>query len=1042
MAFIRCCLFFAATILLTVQLQAQTTVWYPVQASQLLKSTAEDAAMLLQRAGNNISVSFQQYSALPSSGFILKYDSSVTDNQACKVVCLGNKITFSAAEDNGLVFGVYQYLRQLGFRFYQPGTIWEMVPVLASPYKNIDTVFTSSFTYKSWFISGGHNRWIMDNNTNYGWDIYFGQNGHNWALYQRRNGMLGKNRFAGHRGDIINGSYLQTLQNNPCYVACYNNSREASTQSVPDVNNAAAKLLWANAIEQKFTQFKNTVFSNTTTYANYYRNFKYQYGNISIEVPDGARWGNSNDNSCDMSGNYASASNQQFTLANSTAEKIIAVHPTSKMQAYAYATHAALPDVAIHNKIDVMVIPSAFQNESSTKGLMNKWYNKHPNVSEYHYMNIAQWGGEAPMFFSNELKNTLARLKEKASQGIVWEASPAKFASLPFLLAANNDLVKNQSYDASLQEFCQNLFGSASSTIYTLLKTWSSDEVITNGNFIQDNRYKIPYYLQLLKTAQTQVANDAPVVKQRLQELKAYLHYLVLNYNWLTDVRSAELKKEKAAAICLYVAKAHKLQIVNSYFIIQDITSKYGAGSSFYTQYNVTSGTAYQNGSLALLTAEEIENNFAADAAAINITDYKFETAGEIKNRFSASGISPLKKLHVKIGYTSGMDYNNKAVFYIDAPSTGSFVINYKATYNDAAKGYINFVVEDVNKSLGIINDFTINQNSNYNGTKTVQIPGSGTYRLTVVSKFQSSVELAIETKGNYFYKNTAFLGNKTESYRNDLMSLPGYFYVPAGLSKVYFSVNNTLSNNIHAGAEEISKAFSIRDNTGHIVKPALVSADDPSLFYLEVNPANAGSFWQVFKMEQYNLCFANISNILWYAQRKACPDADFAVDFVKRNGSCITQLRSKTHGSLSWDVYDLGRWHYFGSQTVIDLPEFISPYAIITLKQGSNCAVTKRLGEDEYYIKNRQACASATLTGSLENQLAVYPTPTSGVVNCTMNGASVMADEVKIFNNYGNIVAVFNHTRQFNLSHLPAGMYNYKLTVSQQQQKGVIVKL
>ena len=259
MAFIRTCFVMALCVIGMLCTNAQT-VSYPLLSSQLLKSTADDAAMLLQKAIPGSHFTTQSYSNMPLTGVIFIYDSTITDNQACKVESNGiNYIKFSASQDNGLCFGIYQYLQNLGFRFYQPGSIWEMIPSLSSAFKKTDTLYSSNFKYNSWFISGGHNTWAMDKDARYGWDTYFGENGHNWALYQRRNGMTGAYRFAGHRDDIMTGAYLSALQSNPCYVANYNNSRVANSQSVPDVNNSEAMKLWANAIGQSYLHYKFTL---------------------------------------------------------------------------------------------------------------------------------------------------------------------------------------------------------------------------------------------------------------------------------------------------------------------------------------------------------------------------------------------------------------------------------------------------------------------------------------------------------------------------------------------------------------------------------------------------------------------------------------------------------------------------------------------------------------------------------------------------------------------------------------------------------------
>jgi hypothetical protein len=746
MGLIRYCFIAVVCTLISVHTAAQK-VYYPKDASQLLKSTADDVAMLLQKAGAG-KITAEPYTILPASGLILIYDASVKDNQACKVKSNGSTyIEFAAAEDNGLNFGVYQYLQQLGFRFYQPGAIWEIIPALQSPYTKTDTIYSSRFRYKNWFISGGYNKWMLDNKSEYDWDMYTGENGHDWSLYMRRNNMLGASRFAGHRDDVMTTDFLNTLKNNPCYVAPYNGSREVTEQSVPDINNVSAMQHWSTAIEQKFTQYKNTIYNNKSIYSNLYHNFSYAYANIGIEVPDGSHWANSKDNTGCSDADYINESDQHFTLANYTVSKIKTVYPDKHYQLYAYDGHANVPSpkIIIDENIDIQVVPTGFQNESSAKGLLSRWYSRAKNISEYHYLNLPQWSGETPSFFLNDLKNTLQRLKSKKAQGIVWEASPAKFASLPFLLAANKSLKDDQEIDKTLLEFCDNLFGRASKTIYQLLQLWGDDKTVMLSNGIQDNKYKLVLYFDLINKAAAETANDAAVIKERLNELKAYLHYMVLYYDWIFDQEPYALKTEKASALCKYLAQINRLKIVNSYFLITDVVNKYNSSDNIYIQYNTATGTAYQNEAIPLITAEEINNNFQVDLISQKdrTTDFVLESATQIKSIFDAESMVPLDKINVKINYINAKDYATRTEFYIIANAAGSFSIQYKPTFNMPGKGYINFTVEDVNKELDVIKDFTIN-NNNGEGVLNVVVPAAGTYKLSMVSKYKSAVDLVI----------------------------------------------------------------------------------------------------------------------------------------------------------------------------------------------------------------------------------------------------------------------------------------------------------
>ncbi len=1045
MAFNRRHLLTAAVWLLAyVNIQAQT-VYYPVGASQLLKSTADDIAKLLQRAVAGSHITAQSYTTIPATGIVLIYDDAVA-GQICRVKSNGsNFISFAAREDNGLNYGVYEYLHQLGFRFYQPGTIWEITPTLSSPFTNTDTLYSCRFKYKNWFISGGYSTWAMDNSADFFWDTYYGELGHQWSLYQRRNNMVGAYRFAGHRDDILTEQYLSTLQNNPCYVASHNGSRAATRQSVPDINNIAAMQLWESSIENQYTNFKNTIFNNTTLYKNYYRNFSYWYGNTGIEVPDGANWANTTDNMCGTA-NLLSESDQHFTLANFTAEKINTVYPGRRFQLYAYDGHADVPSskIVINQNVDVQVVPTAFQFETSAKGLLKRWYERNGNISEYHYLNLPQWSGETPSFFLNDLRTTVERLKEKQAQGIVWEAAASKFASLPFLMSANRSLINNESIENGLQQFCSDMFGNAAATVFTLLQNWSSEKVITVSNGTQDNKYKLPFYFQLVKQAEEQTQNDNETVKQRINELKAYLHYMVLYYNWVFDQRNANAKTDKADILCMYLARINRMQLVNSYFLINDVVRKYAISSNIFTRYNVASGTAYLNGLLPSVTKEEINNDFINDYAAQTnlINRFAFKDAAAIKALFEEHNLLPLEKINVQVGYTNGKDYTARSEYYLLADKAGSFFIKYTPKFDIPGKGYINFTVEAVNDNLGVIKDISID-NTSPAGNLNIAIPGAGIYKLSIISKYKSSASITISTNGNYFYKNGPFLGNTTENYRGDLMSLPGYFYVPPGMDKIYFSLNNSNPGGAgHATAAEISRAFAFKDNNGISVEAKLNSTSDSALFYLEI-PQNGSGFWQSFKMEQYRLCFANTSNIQWYAKRKECVVADFKVSIKANNEGCITQLSTPSNSNeINWEVYDAQKWYEYKNIQTVELPATVSPNAIVTLRVSPGCYTTRRIGEDEDYIRQKTFCATGATPADLSTKVIIYPNPGSGIFKCMQNGQPVIAEQVSVFNSAGLRMTYFNNTQQFNISNLPAGMYFYTLVINKITYKGKLVKM
>jgi Secretion system C-terminal sorting domain len=1042
MAFIRKCIVITMALFCVFYSNAQT-VSYPAHSSKTLKSTAEDVALLLQKAINGSHFTTTTYGMLPQSGLIFVYDSTITGDQACKVESDGtNFIKFSAAEDNGLCYGIYKYLQQLGFRFYLPGSVWETTPALATAYKKSDSIYHFNFKYNGWYLSGGHNRWVMDNDNNYGWESYAGLNGHNWSLYQRRNGMTGQYGFSGHRSDIISGANTSNWQNNPCYVASYNNSRAVSSQSVPDVNNAAAKDLWANTIEQKYTTYRNTVLNNPAVFTNQYRGLNYGNYNVGIEVTDGALWGNSKDN-CSSS-DYTKESDQSITLANHTAQKIGSKYPDVRYQLYAYSTHADIPsaNIAISEKLDIQLVPEVYQNLTSTNGLRNRWYNRTKNISEYNYLNLSGWSGETPSLDLDALKTTLQIAKDKQSQGLMWEASPAKFASLPFLMAANKNLKDNISVDSSLTEFCNSMFTNAGKTIYSLLQLWTNNKKLAGGI---SNGYKMPLYFELVKNAEKQIANEPEIVQARLRELKAYLHYMALYYDWAGD-QGTNAKTSKAAALCMYLAKINKLQLVNSYYLISTISRSYAATTPFYQQYNVANGTAYQNGNLPLITANEVENNFSNDVAKFNtINKYQFETTDAIASHIDAAGLRVPKEINVQLGYTNGMDYYNRAEFMIKAPTAGSFTINYDPTFEMPEKGYINLTVESTDRALDIIEDFSLERSAKA-GSLTIKIPVAGNYKLTVCSKYKSSVKLNISTNKNTFYKSGAFFGKATESYSKET-EMPGYIYIPQGIYKLYFSISNSNAGGAGFKSEaHINSAFNIQDYNGNILKARFVTPNDSALFYIEIPRESAGKFCRITrKFYQYSLVFANVNNFLWYAQPKPqpCQAAGFTVDIVKKDGYCATQLRANSNaGQFDWEISDMGQTYYYTNQRIVELPDYITSNAIVTLTNGTDCSLTKKIADDQSLAIAKHACATLTNEPVVSLMPVIYPNPSTGIFKFLQKAAEFTANQVFIMNAQGKTVAVFSNVTQINIGNLPAGMYWYKMIVDKKEFAGKLVKL
>ena len=218
-------------------------------------------------------------------------------------------------------------------------------------------------------------------------------------------------------------------------------------------------------------------------------------------------------------------------------------------------------------------------------------------------------------------------------------------------------------------------------------------------------------------------------------------------------------------------------------------------------------------------------------------------------------------------------------------------------------------------------------------------------------------------------------------------------------------------------------------------------------MFYLEIPEDAAGTFWQASKMEQADLKFVNISNVLWFAERNGCSNAFFTASVINKNNSCITQLTSTANAvNLIWEVNENDRTLKYSNKAIVELPDYISSNAIITLTNGAGCSFTKSIATDAKYLRTKDACgvSAAVLEAIPAATVAplLYPNPSSGIFSCMQNGKITTADEIVIYNTQGIKVGNFKNANQFNISNASAGLYMYQIMVKGAVFKGKLVKL
>ena len=253
----------------------------------------------------------------------------------------------------------------------------------------------------------------------------------------------------------------------------------------------------------------------------------------------------------------------------------------------------------------------------------------------------------------------------------------------------------------------------------------------------------------------------------------------------------------------------------------------------------------------------------------------------------------PQDQIQVKINYTNGKNYTQRSDFFVFAPAAGKIEIDWKATYSMSNQGYFNVTFENTDDALSVYADLSFDQTKT-GGTFSINIPAAGNYRLVITTKYQSTVFLNIKTNGNYFYKQDGFLGNAFENYRDNLMCLPGYFYVPAGIDRLYFSLNNSNPGGEgFATATAINQAFAFRNENNEPVTAKVSAVNDSALFYIDLGNNPSGQFIRASRMEQYRLTLSNVSNYYWYVKTSNCLTSVVKATVHKLSGNCQVTLSS-----------------------------------------------------------------------------------------------------------------------------------------------------
>ena len=496
------------------------------------------------------------------------------------IVGTEQKLMIVANHPTGLSRGIYTYLDKLGFRWYFPGDKWSYTPRLTNLTLNLKQYHTPSFHLRNFSGTGGlpHVKSIDPNFTIQ----------KNWDDWKRRNRMGGEVELAGHYGDTFNYKFQAELLKHPEYLALVGGKRTSwHLEAKWCISNANfRKLFIQDRVQAGKEALTNTVFPNKK---------------IAIPVDPADGYGDCECDDCKKMGSY---SERAFFLANEVAKELAKISPGLYANIYAYNTHAAAPSFSLAANLIVQIIPYAFQNIGTPAEMISAWKKRNNNLMIYDYYGIPDWHYDLPLtggWSPDALVSKLRYWKSQDLKGFMLESSfSIGSVGLGLYLASRLGWDINTDVTGTKEQFYKNIFGTAAPTIKDYFQKIANDF---------RGPADMPYVLNLLDQARSSTTNVP--VKERIEDLQAYLHYVLLYYQWQSA--PADKKNKAWEEVISYAWKIYPSAVIHSTRISELLNAALPADNNLSRSWSVYEPVGDKLKQTKFIRSEEIRELFKED---------------------------------------------------------------------------------------------------------------------------------------------------------------------------------------------------------------------------------------------------------------------------------------------------------------------------------------------------------------------------------------------------------------------------------------------
>lgn len=799
---------------------------YTISASQKLNvEILQDFKYLLEKStGKNWQI--EPTDKTPGQGIFLKLsnDNAFKTKESFRLQSNGSDLlTISSSSTEGLVFGTYKFLRQLGFQFFLPGEDYTIIPKIINPFGKarnlVDKPFLQirDFAGTGGFGSGNSDPGRLVEKT--------------WNLWRLRNGFGSAYALDGHRGENFILDNKAVLKNHPQWLVSPLTGNDYKDQGIKlNYLNKDALDFYTGWTIQRFTQ-QGAVLPppNFTEF-------------VSIEPSDGGGYLNEQESNKSL----PSVSDQVYSAANLAAQKLDKLfpdHPNIGVNLYAYSSHAAPPSFPLNPRVFVQLIPYQFQNIAFGPSFIKLWASKVKRFGLYDYHNYtdAQYDLPGGMTIETAMKRLVHSVRN-GSEGTTYETSYSKFATgIPLWILCRYMADGDGNWQKNLETLTRSLYKEAAPKIAGLFQLFYNESSFG------------PQYMgtavNLLEEAGASVKDSA--VENRLNELKEYLQFAHLVY------QSRDIQKgsayQRLLPVAQYAWKIYSKEIVSSYRIMQLVsyaflnTNKNDKDYSLYQKLHVEWFPETERSKTAwakipqVVPVSQINKDFELLHNSYNTLEspVRYEL-GDIQKLINNS-FKPRRTL-VLGGSSLVRGYFG---VYTEKPAT--LTIRYKI---DGANPLltISSIDQNYNHDTAIVTNKT-------GGNFTIRLSsGETTIFLNAGSACTYRIQADIN-QGFYFFDGSprgkmAFYKNFSDPYDQYTYQssfYPSHFYIPQNVKSVNYRVQgNTLAITSPSGRKINSQIL-------------FATNDDFETRQFSVQANETGKIWRAEVAGNFNYSFLNI---------------------------------------------------------------------------------------------------------------------------------------------------------------------------------------